>query len=134
MLGEILGVLTAAMGPTPTESTRSPARLFRAGRVLVSEGCVLGDRPYCRPGAAFLHLSLTALAVSPDREADVRARPLPVGGLEPVAVRKRRPGDPAAVRRHWDVIECRDGGEPVLIGCEPFYTAYIRRVLQSDGA
>ncbi|MFJ4191169.1 hypothetical protein [Kitasatospora sp. NPDC089509] len=133
MLGEILDVLTAALGPTSTGSAQSHGQLLKEGRVLVFGGCVVGTRPYCRPEAAFLHLSLTELAFSPVREADVRARRLPVDGLETVEVRRWRTGDPAAVSRNWDVVECRDGESTVLIGCEPFYTKYVRQVLQPVG-
>ncbi|MER7757777.1 hypothetical protein [Kitasatospora sp. NPDC097643] len=135
MLADILDLVVTTLGPSPRgERTPTHEELFKEGRVLVFEGCVLGSRPYCRPDAAFLRLSLGALAVSPVREADARARYLPVGELELVEVRKWRKGDPAAVKKHWDVVECRDGEETVLIGFELFYTDYVRQALRLDQA
>ncbi|MFF2079535.1 hypothetical protein ACFVXG_32870 [Kitasatospora sp. NPDC058162] len=136
MLGDILDVVATALEPLwgTGAGARTPTheQLFKAGRVLVFEGCVIGPRPYCRPEPAFLHLSRSALAISPVREADVRARYLPVGGLELVEARKWREGDPVAIGKHWDVLECRDGEDTVLIGFELFYTAYVRQALQLD--
>ncbi|MFI9360922.1 hypothetical protein ACIG5E_07650 [Kitasatospora sp. NPDC053057] len=133
MLDEIIGVVVAALTPGGAgERTQTHEQIFKAGRVLVFEGCVIGPRPYCRPEAAFLHLSLTALAISPVRETSALARHLPVGGLGLVEVRKWREGDPAAIKKHWDVVECRDGEDTVLIGFELFYTQYVRRALQLD--
>ncbi|MER7672579.1 hypothetical protein ABTY61_29555 [Kitasatospora sp. NPDC096128] len=136
MLGDILDVVATALEPLWGTGTgaRTPTheQLLKAGRVLVFEGCVIGPRPYCRPEPAFLHLSRSALAISPVRGTDARARHLPVDELELVEVRRWRKGDPEAVKRHWDVIECRDGADTVLIGFELFYTAYVRQALQLD--
>ncbi|MFG2846428.1 hypothetical protein ACGF12_25120 [Kitasatospora sp. NPDC048296] len=133
MLDEILGVVTAALLPTGSgERTQQHPEAFEDGRVLVFEGCVIGARPYCRPEAAFLHVSLTALAISPVRETSALARYLPRGGLELVEVRRWREGDPGAIKKYWDVMECRDGEDVVLIGCHLGATGFIREALQLD--
>ncbi|MFH8382442.1 hypothetical protein ACH4E7_16065 [Kitasatospora sp. NPDC018058] len=136
MLGDILlavgEMLGTAIGEGRTEA-RKTRDGFAKGQVVVVEGCVAGARPYCRPEPGFLHVSATALAVSPVREPSALARYLPSGGLELVELRRWRQGDPETVAKHWDVFVCRDGEDVVLIGCSD-YASLVRAALQFDGA
>ncbi|MFE6050984.1 hypothetical protein ACFQ6N_09525 [Kitasatospora sp. NPDC056446] len=132
ILTAVVEVLGAVGGPAPgdpeTDGKKS-GDAFAEGQVLVFPGSVTGARPYCRPTAEFLHVSVTALAISPLRASSARAHHLPAG-LEVAEVRRWREGDPEAIERHWDVIECRDGEDVVLVGCSTGSARYVLRALQ----
>ncbi|MFD8951985.1 hypothetical protein ACFV0B_24370 [Streptomyces xanthophaeus] len=106
------------------------ARLFEEGGTLVFHGCVLGDRPYCRPTAVHLSASHSGLGASPTACVEVSRRVVPVERLEIECIRPRRKGDPAAVWSSWQVLECRDGDARVLIACEPNYLRYVQGLIE----
>ncbi|MFJ9446094.1 hypothetical protein ACIRRH_30180 [Kitasatospora sp. NPDC101235] len=132
MLVDILGAVVDVLVAVARAEERKERDAFAEGRVVVFDGCVAGARPYCRPTAEFLHASATALAISPLRGTNARARYLP-SDLVLVEVRKRREGDPETIEKRWTVFECRDGEDVVLIGCASGDARHVRRALRFDG-
>ncbi|MFG2818558.1 hypothetical protein ACGFX4_03925 [Kitasatospora sp. NPDC048365] len=136
LLDILLGVLTLL--PVPGGGERRRARKLtaavEAGQVVSFEGSAIGDRPYCRPTLGFLSVSRSTLAVAPTEEPGLNRRPVPLVHLELVRVRERAKTDPAAVRRYWQVAECRDRGEPVLFACSPAYMPLLTATLREPVA
>ena len=137
-VGEFFGLLLANLvggeiGWWWSEKARQrrTARAFAAGRNAVFTGWVLGVQPYCRAAGGLLVLEVSgAFYHVVDRGMPITRRDIPV---ERLVVVRRRTGtwdDHTQRPANWDVFECLDDQEPVLIACHQGEASYVEQALQ----
>lgn len=124
-------------GPVRAGTQRPPrwekgsAGVCRRGGVTF-EGFALGGRPYCRPDISYLTATRTALVVTPTSVPGLLPRLVPVRNIDVLLIRDRRKSDPRAVRPFWQVVECRDGTDEILMGGAPQHMDYLLTALGAD--
>lgn len=130
LLGTFLG-LQIGTGWQEKARVRRTARLVAAGRAAVFPGWVLGPRPYCRPGGGFLVLTPTALGYDADRGVPVTRRHVPIDRL---VVRERRTAtwdDHKQMPPDWELLDCLDGDDRILIACHKLEMPYVESLFRS---
>ncbi|WP_329133920.1 hypothetical protein OG552_17365 [Streptomyces sp. NBC_01476] len=118
--------------PSGRHAGKREARAFAAGEGVTFEGFALGGRPYCRPDISYLTATRTALVVTPTSVPGLLPRLVPVRNIDVLLIRDRRKSDPRAVRPFWQVVECRDGTDEILMGGAPQHMDYLLTALGAD--
>lgn len=111
---------------------RRTARAVAAGRDALFPGWVLGARPYCRARPGFLVVTPTALGFDADRGVPVTRRDIPVDRLVLRERRTARRDDHKQMPPGWDVLECLDGDDRILIACHKLEMPYVERMFRHE--